>query len=79
MGPIITPKTSVSKHFTPRNNPEGGIIVFNLSGSLRSRKNVKTVPIYTMKARRKCGRIATVILNPNTRRIYLSAAVSAGK
>jgi hypothetical protein len=37
MRPICISETSVSNHFTPRNNPEEGRIQFNRSGSLRSR------------------------------------------
>ena len=35
MGPTGSPKTSVSNHLKPRNNPEGGWIFFNHGGSLR--------------------------------------------
>ena len=37
MEPTGNPKTSVSNHLTPRNNPEGGRIQFNCDRSLRSR------------------------------------------
>ena len=36
MGPIGSPKTSVSNHLTPRNNPEERRIQFNCGESLRS-------------------------------------------
>jgi hypothetical protein len=35
MGPIGSLETSVKNHFTPRNNPEDGIIQFNRGGSIR--------------------------------------------
>jgi hypothetical protein len=39
-GPICSPETSVSNHFTPCNNPEDGRIQFNRGGSLTSRINI---------------------------------------
>ena len=36
--PIGSPETSVSKHLTPRNNPEHGRIQFNRDGSPQSRR-----------------------------------------
>ena len=43
MGPIDSPKTSVLRQPTLRNNPEGGRIQFNRGESLRSRKSYITV------------------------------------